>query len=83
MPEPTETKDAQEEAHGRLVSGVVLPEEPGIEELARDWTLSAADIGEVLLCRGTDNCLRCALQPACGGGTYDFLKSTMTRRCAS
>jgi hypothetical protein len=62
MPEPTEAQDPQEEAHGRLVRGVVLPEEPGMEELARDWTLSEADMGEVLLCRGTDNCLRFALQ---------------------
>jgi Domain of unknown function (DUF4158) len=62
MPEPTEAHDAPEEVHGRLVSGVALPEDPGIEELARDWTLSEADIGEVLLCRGTDNCLRFALQ---------------------
>jgi hypothetical protein len=66
MPEPTSAKDTQietqEEAHGRLVSGVVLPEELGIEELARDWTLSEADIAEVLLCRGTDNCLRFSLQ---------------------
>jgi hypothetical protein len=42
MPELTETKEAPEEAHGQLVSGVVLPEDPGIEELARDWTLSEA-----------------------------------------
>jgi hypothetical protein len=25
--------------HGQLVSGVALPEDPGIEELPRDWTL--------------------------------------------
>jgi hypothetical protein len=61
MAEPTEA-NAQEEAHGRLVSGVLLPEEPSVEELARDWTLTEADIGEILLCRGTDNCLRFALQ---------------------
>jgi hypothetical protein len=61
-PEPTEAEAAQEEAHGRLVSGVVLPEDPSVEELARNWTLSEADISEVLLCRGTDNCLRFALQ---------------------
>ena len=41
---------------------MVLPEDPDIEELARDWSLTEADIGEVLLCRGTDNCLRFALQ---------------------
>ena len=61
MLEPTE-EHAQEEAHGRLVSGVLLPEEPSVEELARDWTLTEADIGEILLCRGTGNCLRFALQ---------------------
>jgi len=61
MLEPTE-EHAQEEAHGRLVSGVLLPEEPSVEELARDWTLTEADIGEILLCRGADNCLRFALQ---------------------
>jgi len=62
MPESTEANGAQEEVHDRMIGGVVLPEEPGIEELARDWTLSETDIGEVLLCRGTDNCLRLASQ---------------------
>jgi hypothetical protein len=59
MVEHPEDKD---EVRTRLVSGVVLPEEPGLEELARDWTLTEPDIHEVLLCRGTDNCLRFALQ---------------------
>jgi TnpA family transposase len=58
MVEP-EDKD---EVRSRLISGVVLPEEPGIEELARDWMLTEPDLHEVLLCRGTDNCLRFALQ---------------------
>ena len=49
MPEPTTANHIPEEAHGRLVSGVVLPEEPSTEELARDWTLSEANIGAVLL----------------------------------
>jgi TnpA family transposase len=62
MPELTEAKGAPEEDQGPLVSGVVLPDEPSIEELARDWTLAGTDIGEVLLCRGADNCLRFALQ---------------------
>jgi hypothetical protein len=59
MLEPPEDKD---EVRVRLVSGVVLPEEPSVEELARDWTLTEPDIREVLLCRGADNCLRFALQ---------------------
>src|ERR1700722_18972953 len=59
MVEPPDDKD---EARTRLVSGVVLPEEPGIEELARDWMLLEPDLHEVLLCRGTSNCLRFALQ---------------------
>jgi hypothetical protein len=59
MVEQPEDKD---ELRGRLVSGLALPEEPGIEELARDWTLTETDIREVLFCRGTDNCLRFALQ---------------------
>jgi TnpA family transposase len=50
------------EVSNRLFSGVVLPEDPNTEELARDWTLSETDIREVLFCRGTDNCLRFALQ---------------------
>src|SRR5947208_3405547 len=58
MAELPEDKD---EIRSRLVSGVVLPEEPGVEELARDWTLSESDLHEVLLCGGT-NCLRFALQ---------------------
>jgi TnpA family transposase len=54
--------EPSEEVPSRLVSGIVLPEDPNVEELARDWTLSEADIREVLFCRGTDNCLRFALQ---------------------
>jgi hypothetical protein len=54
--------EPSEEIPSRLVSGIVLPEDPNIEELARDWTLSEADIREVLFCRGTDNCLRFAVQ---------------------
>ncbi|MGH9402120.1 MAG: DUF4158 domain-containing protein [Terriglobia bacterium] len=51
-----------EEAPQRLASGVVLPEDPSLEELGRDWTLSEADLRAVLLCRGGDNCLRFALE---------------------
>ena len=54
--------EPSEEVSSRLVSGIVLPEDPTVEELARDWTLSEADIREVLVCRGPDNCLRFALQ---------------------
>ena len=43
-------------------SGVVLPEDPSDEELARNWTLSESDRREVLLCRGQENRLRFALQ---------------------
>lgn len=50
-----------EEMPRRPASGVVLPEDPSLEELARDWTLSEAEVREVLLCRGPDNCLRFAL----------------------
>ena len=40
----------------------MLPEDPGEEELARDWTLSEADRAEVLRCRGDDNRRRFAIQ---------------------
>jgi TnpA family transposase len=33
---------------------VILPADPSDEELARDWTLSAADLAEVERCRGDD-----------------------------
>ncbi len=62
MSELNEANDTQQERYSRPVSGAVLPEDPDVEELARDWTLTEADVGEVLLCRGTDNCLRFALQ---------------------
>jgi virginiamycin B lyase len=39
-----------------------LPSDPSDEELARDWTLSAADIVEIQGCRGDDKRLRFALQ---------------------
>jgi TnpA family transposase len=41
---------------------VPLPLEPTLEELARDWSLSAADLKEVRRCRGDDNRRRFALQ---------------------
>lgn len=46
----------------RRQTGVMLPEDPGEEELARDWTLSEVDQGEVLHCRGDDNRRRFAIQ---------------------
>jgi TnpA family transposase len=46
----------------RQQSRVTLPEDSGEEELARDWTLSEADHGEVLRCRGDDNRRRFAIQ---------------------
>ena len=39
-----------------------FPSDPGDEELARDWTLSAADLAEVRRCRGDDNRHRFAIQ---------------------
>ncbi|MBA2764510.1 MAG: Tn3 family transposase [Thermoleophilaceae bacterium] len=39
-----------------------VPADPGDEELARDWTLSAADQAEVLRCRGDANRHRFAVQ---------------------
>src|SRR5262245_25057869 len=41
---------------------VVLPLDPSLEELARDWTLSVADVKEVRRCRGDDNRRRFAVQ---------------------
>src|SRR5262245_47942601 len=43
-------------------NGLTLPEDPSEEELARNWTLSAADHAEVLRCRGDHNRRRFALQ---------------------
>jgi hypothetical protein len=39
-----------------------LPVDPTDEDLAREWTLSAADITEIKRCRGDDNRLRFAIQ---------------------
>ena len=36
-------------------SKLVLPADPAGEELARDWTLSEADLAEVRPCRGDTN----------------------------
>lgn len=58
---PNEVED-KDEVRARLLSGVVLPEEPDREELARDWTLGEADIREILYCRGNENSLRFAMQ---------------------
>ena len=46
----------------RRWSGVLLPEDPGEEELARHWTLSEADKREATQCRGDENRRRFALQ---------------------
>jgi Domain of unknown function (DUF4158) len=46
----------------RRWSGVLLPEDPGEEELARHWTLSEADKREAMQCRGDENRRRFALQ---------------------
>jgi TnpA family transposase len=43
-------------------AGPNLPEDPSEEELARDWTLSEADLAEVLRRRGDDNRRRFAVQ---------------------
>jgi hypothetical protein len=43
-------------------SPIVLPLDPGDEELGRDWTLSEADKREVLRCRGEDYRRSLALQ---------------------
>jgi hypothetical protein len=40
----------------------LLPSDPSDEALARDWTLSVVDIGEVRRCRGEDNRHRFAIQ---------------------
>jgi hypothetical protein len=41
---------------------VLLPEDPGEEELAWNWTLSEADKREATQCRGDENRRRFALQ---------------------
>jgi hypothetical protein len=42
-----------------------FPLDPSDEELARDWSLSPADLTETRRCRGDDNRHRFAIQ-ACG-----------------
>jgi Domain of unknown function (DUF4158) len=49
-------------ARRRYRAALSLPEDPSDEELARDWTLSAADKVEIQGCRGDDNRLRFAMQ---------------------
>jgi hypothetical protein len=49
-------------ARRRYRAALSLPADPSDEELARDWTLSAADKVEIQGCRGDDNRLRFALQ---------------------
>jgi len=41
---------------------ILLPVDPSDEELARDWTLSEADVAEALRCRGDANRRRFAIQ---------------------
>src|ERR1022692_4079198 len=42
--------------------GVPLAEDLSEEDLARDWTLSESDLGQVFRCRGDDNRRRFAIQ---------------------
>jgi hypothetical protein len=49
-------------ARRRSRAALSLPADPSDEELARDWTLSAADKVEIQGCRGDDHRLRFALQ---------------------
>lgn len=46
----------------RSRAALSFPVDPSDEELARDWTLSAADKVAIQGCRGDDNRLRFALQ---------------------
>jgi len=46
----------------RRTSSIILPEDPGQEELLQFWTLSARDREEVLRCRGEANRRRFAVQ---------------------
>ena len=59
-------------------SGVMLPEDPSDDELARNWTLSEPDKRQVLLCRGEDNRRRFALQLCVLRGYGRFLESEET-----
>jgi TnpA family transposase len=56
-------------------SGIRLPEDPGDEELARNWTLSESDKREVRLCRGEENRRRFALQLCVLRGYGRFLEA--------
>jgi TnpA family transposase len=53
---------AAEWCPARRWSGVLLPDDPGEEELAWNWTLSEADKRETTQCRGDENRRRFALQ---------------------
>jgi hypothetical protein len=55
-------------------SGVMLPEDPSDEELARNWTLSESDKGEVLQCRGEEKRRWFALQLCVLRGYGRFLE---------
>ena len=80
MVEQPEDKD---EIRGRLLSGLALPEEPGIEELARDWTLTGPT--------SERSCSVAALTIACGlrcsylwcGVLDGSSRSMMIRLCES
>jgi len=63
--------------------GLTLPEDPGEEELARNWTLSEADRAEVLRCRGDDNRRRLRSSCACSVSTGAFLIDTRMCQFAS
>ena len=59
----TERPSAQRKSTVRVrPTKLVLPADPADEELARDWTLSEADMAEVRHCRGDTNRRRFALQ---------------------
>jgi hypothetical protein len=55
-------------------SGVMLPEDPSDEELARNWTLSESDKSEVLQCRGEEKRRWFALQLCVLRGYGRFLE---------
>ena len=64
-------------------SGVVLPEDPSDEELARNWTLSESDQREVLLCRGEENRLGLRCSYVCCAGMGDCWNRRNRRPSAS
>lgn len=47
---------------GRPRRRIALPSEPAEDELARNWSLTPADLAEISRCRGDDHRRRYALQ---------------------